>query len=163
MNADSLEDVEKVFKAAAKYRQKFNQDVVIDLIGYRKMGHNELDQPSFTQPLMYQQVAKMTPVARIYEQEALRKGFIDQAGIDAMKQTIRDTLESAYLNSKNTEYKSEDWMNEEWAAIKEVDVKKQIMSGVDVSRVRETGRQIATLPQDENFHKLVAKIFEQRL
>jgi 2-oxoglutarate dehydrogenase complex dehydrogenase (E1) component-like enzyme len=48
VNADSLEDVHKVFKAAATYRQKFNKDVVIDLIGYRKMGHNELDQPSFT-------------------------------------------------------------------------------------------------------------------
>jgi 2-oxoglutarate dehydrogenase E1 component len=53
VNADSPEDVDFVFRAAAKYRQKFNHDVVIDLIGYRKMGHNELDQPSFTQPLMY--------------------------------------------------------------------------------------------------------------
>lgn len=53
VNADSMEDVHFVFKAAAAFRQKFNRDVVIDLIGYRKMGHNELDQPSFTQPLMY--------------------------------------------------------------------------------------------------------------
>lgn len=67
INADSMEDVYYGFKIASEYRQKFNHDVVIDLIGYRKMGHNELDQPSFTQPLMYKQVAKMTPVARIYE------------------------------------------------------------------------------------------------
>lgn len=57
VNADSPEDVDFVFREAAKYRQRFHQDVVIDLIGYRKMGHNELDQPSFTQPLMYKQVA----------------------------------------------------------------------------------------------------------
>jgi len=67
VNADSMEDVAMVFRAAAEYRQKFNHDVVIDLIGYRKFGHNELDQPSFTQPFMYQQIPKMTPVARKYE------------------------------------------------------------------------------------------------
>ena len=53
VNADSLEDVHHVFRMAAEYRQKFHHDVVIDLVGYRKYGHNELDQPSFTQPLMY--------------------------------------------------------------------------------------------------------------
>lgn len=57
VNADSLEDVTFAFRTAALYRQKFNQDVVVDLIGYRKFGHNELDQPSFTQPLMYQKVS----------------------------------------------------------------------------------------------------------
>ena len=53
MNADSLEDVSKTFKFAAEYRQKFGKDIVIDLIGYRKMGHNELDQLAFTNPMMY--------------------------------------------------------------------------------------------------------------
>jgi 2-oxoglutarate dehydrogenase E1 component len=53
VNADSLEDVYHAFKIAAEYRQIFNHDVVVDLIGYRKFGHNELDQPSFTQPMMY--------------------------------------------------------------------------------------------------------------
>jgi 2-oxoglutarate dehydrogenase E1 component len=63
VNADSMDDVAKVFNIAAEYRQKFKHDVVIDLIGYRKHGHNELDQPSFTQPLMYKRVAEMKPVA----------------------------------------------------------------------------------------------------
>lgn len=61
-----MEDVDFAFQAAAEYRQVFNHDVVIDLIGYRKMGHNELDQPSFTQPLMYKLVDKMIPVAQKY-------------------------------------------------------------------------------------------------
>ena len=78
VNADSMEEVHTVFKAAAEYRQKFSHDVVIDLIGYRKFGHNELDQPSFTQPFMYQQIAKMTPVARIYENDLMKNGTINQ-------------------------------------------------------------------------------------
>lgn len=53
VNADAVDDVAKAFRAAAEYRQKFGEDIVIDLIGYRKFGHNELDQPAFTQPLMY--------------------------------------------------------------------------------------------------------------
>lgn len=57
-----MEDVANVFRLAAEYRQKFKQDVVIDVIAYRKMGHNELDQPMFTQPLMYSIVKKMDPV-----------------------------------------------------------------------------------------------------
>jgi 2-oxoglutarate dehydrogenase E1 component len=57
VNADSMDDVAKVFSIAAEYRQRFKNDVVIDLIGYRRHGHNELDQPSFTQPLMYKRVA----------------------------------------------------------------------------------------------------------
>jgi 2-oxoglutarate dehydrogenase E1 component len=56
VNADSMEDVRKVFRIAAEYRQKFHEDVVVDLIGYRKFGHNELDQPMFTQPLMYKKI-----------------------------------------------------------------------------------------------------------
>ena len=56
VNGDSIQDVVKVFRIAADYKCKFKQDVIIDLVGYRKAGHNELDQPSFTQPLMYKQV-----------------------------------------------------------------------------------------------------------
>lgn len=67
VNADDLESVHRAFKMAAEFRMVFQNDVVIDLIGYRLRGHNELDQPSFTQPLMYKQVDKMTPVARLYE------------------------------------------------------------------------------------------------
>lgn len=66
VNAHSMDDVAKVFRIAADYRQKFQKDVVIDLIGYRKMGHNELDQPMFTQPLMYNVVNKMNPVRNVY-------------------------------------------------------------------------------------------------
>ena len=104
VNANSMEDVCYAFKTAAAFRQTFNQDVVVDLIGYRKMGHNELDQPSFTQPLMYKQVAKMTPVAKIYEQQLLECGAVDQEVINGMKSTIHKILEESYAKSKDTTY-----------------------------------------------------------
>lgn len=66
VNADSMEDVQRTFKFAAEFRQKFMRDVVIDLIGYRKFGHNELDQPAFTQPMMYKIIQKHKPVRDLY-------------------------------------------------------------------------------------------------
>lgn len=75
VNADCLEDVARVFEIAAEFRQEFNTDVFIDLIGYRKMGHNELDQPSFTQPLMYNIIKNKQPVRNIYRQQLLNEGI----------------------------------------------------------------------------------------
>ena len=83
-----MEDVRFVFKAAAEYRQRFNHDVVIDLIGYRLHGHNELDQPMFTQPLMYKKVADMIPVARIYEKQLLDEGSITAEALQEKKDRI---------------------------------------------------------------------------
>ena len=117
VNANSVEDVCFVFKVAAEYRQKFQKDVVIDLIGYRKFGHNELDQPSFTNPMMYQKVSQMTPVARIYEQQLLDQGHLTQAELDQRKATISKHLEDAYVKSKSLTYNLEDWKTEEWGSI----------------------------------------------
>jgi 2-oxoglutarate dehydrogenase E1 component len=89
VNADDLDSVHFVFQAAAEYRQTFNHDVVIDLIGYRKFGHNELDQPAFTQPFMYKQISKMVPVARLYEQQLMNEGLLDLAQLDSMKNIMR--------------------------------------------------------------------------
>jgi len=78
VNADSPEDVARTFKAAADYRQKFGKDVVVDLIGYRKMGHNELDQPSFTNPLLYNIVNKMENVRDKYRKHCLASGVKEE-------------------------------------------------------------------------------------
>jgi 2-oxoglutarate dehydrogenase E1 component len=78
VNGDRVEDVSRTFAIAAEYRQKFNQDVIIDLIGYRKMGHNELDQPMFTQPMMYSIVSKKIPVRNIYRQQLLDEGIAEE-------------------------------------------------------------------------------------
>jgi len=74
------------------------------------MGHNELDQPSFTQPLMYQQVAKMTPVARLYEAELVEGGHLTADEVAAMKEDAISQLEEAYAKSKSLTYKAEDWV-----------------------------------------------------
>lgn len=162
VNADSMEEVYLVFKAAGEYRQKFKHDVIVDLIGYRKMGHNELDQPSFTQPLMYKQVAKMTPVARLYEAELLENGHLSAEEIQEMKDIAKGLLEEAYAKSKTLTYRAEDWVTQEWAEIMEHDIADAVDTGIAVDRVRDLGLLITQLPQEAEFHRLVRKIFETR-
>lgn len=107
-----------MFRIAADYKTKFKQDVIIDLIGYRKSGHNELDQPSFTQPLMYKRISKMTPVAKIYEKELVADGTLTQDQADGIKTKVKGILEKAYLDSKSHNFTVEDWNSEEWDILK---------------------------------------------
>ena len=162
VNADSAEDVNYVFRIAAEYRQKYNHDVVIDLIGYRKFGHNELDQPSFTQPMMYKRIAEMTPVARIYEQELLDNGTVDHATIERMKKRIVASLEEAYVKSKTHKFKAEDWITDQWEAIQGNNVETAIKTGMEINALKDVGNKITILPEDKTFHRLIRKIFEQR-
>ena len=140
----------------------FNQDVVVDLIGYRKYGHNELDQPSFTQPIMYSQVAKTAPVARIYEKFLVDNKYFTQEQVDAKKKRIIDHLENAYSKSKSHEFEAINWKTEEWASILNTNMEEAEKSGVELSVLKDIGIKISTLP-NEDFHRLIKKIFEQRV
>ena len=161
VNADSMDDVGKVFSIAAEYRQKFNHDVVIDLIGYRKHGHNELDQPAFTQPLMYKRVAEMKPVAEIYEDQLIKEGVITKEQSEQMKERVKVELERAYEASKSHKFAIEEWTSEEWEGIKQVN-NKTSSNGVKQDRLKELGLKITTLPDDWTFHPTVKKIYETR-
>ncbi len=161
VNADSMDDVAKVFQIAAEYRQRFKNDVVIDLIGYRKHGHNELDQPSFTQPLMYKRVAQMKPVAEIYEKQLLDEGVLTSEKANELKSRVKVELERAYEASKSHEFKIEEWTSDQWESIKDSN-KFGGNTGIKQDRLRELGLKIATLPDDWHFHPTVKKIYETR-
>ena len=111
---------------------------------------------------MYQQVAKMTPVARVYEAELVEGGHLTADEVAAMKEDAIAQLEEAYAKSKTLTYKAEDWVTQEWAEIMEHDVKDAANTGIDAKRFRELGSLIAELPKDADFHRLVKKIFEAR-
>lgn len=111
-----MDEVSRVFTIAAEYRQKFKTDVVVDLIGYRKMGHNELDQPMFTQPLMYSIVKNMTPVRDVFRKKLLGEG-IEEAKIKAIEEKTLSELNEAYMKSKNLTFHQEEWNSEQWEAI----------------------------------------------
>lgn len=159
VNADSMEDVQRTFKFAAEFRQKFHRDVIIDLIGYRKFGHNELDQPSFTQPLMYKIVNKMTPVRDIYRKQLLEQGIPEEALIK-IETHCRTTMEEAYAKSKSLKFTKEEWHTEEWAKVRQVEF--NLDTGVKHDTLMKIGTDITVLPSDGAFHPQIVKIFKAR-
>lgn len=104
----------------------------------------------------------MTPVARIYENNLLTNGTLNQEQLEGIKATIREKLLDAYNKAKTTAYNPEDWMTTEWEQIKQLDQKEAVMSGMDHARLRDIGLKITNLPQESNFHRLVKKIFDAR-
>ena len=105
VNADSIDDVVVVCQIAAEFRQKFHHEVIIDIIGYRRLGHNELDQPMFTQPLMYKLINKHPNVRQIYEQQLLDEGVINDEHLKKTHDWITTNLDEAYEKSKTYKFK----------------------------------------------------------
>lgn len=104
----------------------------------------------------------MVPVAQKYEKELIGDGVLTEATIKSMRDDAKSQLEEGYKNSKNTEYKAEDWVTDEWAEIMKVDQGEAIWSGVPAERIRDIGNAITKLPEDATFHRLIKKIFEAR-
>ena len=114
MNADDVENVIKVCKIAAEYRNRFKNDVVVDLIGYRKDGHNELDQPSFTQPLMYKKIKKHPNVLELYTKQLLEEGVLTEESNKQVRDKILNNMEEAYAKSRDQTFDQTQWEPKVW-------------------------------------------------
>ena len=143
---------------------RFKHDVVIDLVGYRRYGHNELDQPAFTQPLMYKRIKATKPVLQKYEEQLMKEGVLTPEMAHDMKAHIKTRIEKAYERSKTHKFNVEDWKNEEWEEIKKDNPKYGALkdTGVSLSVLNRIGEQITTLPDDWHFHPMVKKIYDTR-
>ena len=114
VNADDPEAVLKVFRLTGEYRQKWHTDVIIDLIGYRRHGHNEMDQPLFTQPIMYQKIQKHPSAATLYKQQLVAEGTLTQAEVDERQRVVSQSFADAFERSK-TYVGKPDWLESKWA------------------------------------------------
>jgi 2-oxoglutarate dehydrogenase E1 component len=114
VNGDDVESVVYVCELAANWRRTFKKDVVIDIVCYRKHGHNEVDQPSFTQPRMYQVISKKKPISEVYIEKLLAENSLNKEEIEEMKKTIWQKLEESYVKSKDYVPSSREWMSSAW-------------------------------------------------
>ncbi len=162
VNGDDPEAVVHCAKIATEYRQKFNRDVVIDMVCYRRFGHNEGDEPSFTQPLMYKKIRSHPTTLSIYSKKISSEGLLDENQINKTKLDFKKFLEKEYDSSKS--YKSElKWFDGVWSRFKPgLGKDKRGVSGVDKKVIIETGLKISKVPKNFNVHKTLKKIFEQR-
>lgn len=164
VNADDVIAVEKCCRIAAEYRMKFKKDIIIDIIGYRKYGHNELDQPSFTQPLMYELIKKKKNVLEIFEEQLIKDGVLTK---EDAKTNYRDKvwnhMTEEYNKAKQLEEEKASWVPSEWDTIKVPKNYREFRNtGVEVKKLKAIGQEICTIPEDFDAHKMIRKIYEAR-
>jgi 2-oxoglutarate dehydrogenase E1 component len=163
VNGDDPEAVVHCAKIATEYRQKFNRDVVIDIVCYRRFGHNEGDEPSFTQPIMYKKIKSHQSTLKIYGNKLSDEGLTTIDKLEDQKNKFKFFLEEEFESSKN--YKSElKWFDGAWSRFKPgLGKDKRGLSGVEKERLLEIGKKISTIPENFSVHKTLKKIFNQRL
>ena len=162
VNGDDPEAVVHCAKIATEYRQKFNRDVVIDMVCYRRFGHNEGDEPSFTQPIMYKKIRSHPTTLSIYSKKISSENLLSDSQIEQNKQKFKKFLESEFNSSKN--YKSElKWFDGVWSRFKPgLGKDKRGVSGVDNKTIIDTGKKICRIPKNFTIHKTLKKILEQK-
>ncbi len=162
VNGDDPEAVVHCAKVATEYRQKFNRDVVIDIVCYRRFGHNEGDEPSFTQPIMYKKIKSHPTTLSIYGQKLSEEGLTSFEKLKNDKSDFKKFLEKEFASSKN--YKSElKWFDGVWSRFKPgLGKDKRGVSGVEKNKLIAVGKKISTVPENFNVHKTLKRIFELR-
>jgi len=137
VNADDPEAVMHVCNVAAEWRATFHKDVVIDLVSYRRNGHNEIDEPMFTQPLMYQKIRKHKNCLEIYSDKLVNEGIVTQDDVKSVREKYEKICEEAFdLAKKETHIKYKDWLDSPWSGFFE---------GKDPLKVAPTGVKEETL------------------
>ncbi|CAL9078358.1 unnamed protein product [Musa textilis] len=163
VNGDDMEAVVHVCELAAEWRQTFHSDVVVDVVCYRRFGHNEIDEPSFTQPKMYQVIRNHPSALEIYQNELLESGVISKEEIDSIRSKVTSILNEEFINSKDYVPKRRDWLSAFWTGFKSPEQISRIRNtGVRPEILKRVGQAITSLPENFKPHRAVKKIFEQR-
>jgi len=162
VNGDDPEAVVHCAKIATEFRQKFNRDVVIDIVCYRRFGHNEGDEPSFTQPLMYKKIKTQPTILEKYSVKISEEGLSTLSVIKDQKNNFKNYLEKEFEASKN--YKSElKWYDGTWSRFKPALGKdKRGVTGVDKKKIIAIGKKITSIPENFAIHKTLKKIFKNK-
>ena len=167
VNGDDVEAVVQTMEIAIKYRQEFSRDVFIDLLCYRKYGHNEGDEPKFTQPKLYKLIAKHPNPREIYLKRLIDEKVIsNQEGADmekAFDDMLQDRLDEAKQieKAKITNFLEDVW--KDYRKSKEEDFRKSIDTGVDKDKLIQLGHQLNKLPEGRNYFRKIVKLFDDRL
>jgi len=163
VNGDDPEAVTHVAKVAAEFRQRFHKPVVIDMFCYRRHGHNEGDEPSFTQPLMYKRIRKHRPVVDIYAEQLAQEGLFDETQIQELRNAARTTLDEEFDAAEAYRPNRADWLDGRWAGIGFADEgARRGKTEVPIETLREVSEKINTIPEHINAHKTLRRIFDNR-
>lgn len=158
VNADDVEAVVHCSRIAIEYRQKFKKDVVIDMICYRRHGHNEGDEPMFTQPRMYKRIATHPTTRDIYAQKLIRENVLTEAEIEAQMGQFIAQLDNAFEAASGYKSNKADWLDGAWSGLTVAsgDARRGD-TGVNIDRLKEIGKALSEVPDNINVHSKITR------
>ncbi len=166
VNGDDPEAVTFACKLAIDFRQQFKRDVVIDMWCYRRFGHNEGDEPSFTQPLMYERIRKHPPVSQLCAAKLQDEGVIDAGWADARRAEFTARLEGDFEAAKTYKPNKADWFAGRWSGLHAPadpeNARRNVATGVSEKLFDSIGRTLTTIPADVEAHKTLRRVIDAR-
>ncbi|MDT8409065.1 MAG: 2-oxoglutarate dehydrogenase E1 component [Wenzhouxiangellaceae bacterium] len=161
VNGDDPEAVLFITRVAADFRREFKKDVVIDLVCYRRLGHNEADEPAATQPRMYQVIRKLDSVYTQYSRELIEDGLVDRDGLDDWLKRFRDDLDDGEPVVELVDH-DDAITTVDWSPYLDSDWRDPVDTSMSVERVRALSESLTTLPEDFELHRQVERLIEAR-
>jgi 2-oxoglutarate dehydrogenase E1 component len=163
VNGDDPEAVVHVARIATEFRQLFHKDVVIDMICYRRFGHNETDEPSFTQPLMYRAIKDQPTTLELYATKLVSEGTLRQDDIKDMIAAFNKRLDEEFEASKSHLPNRADWLDGRWAGFETAkDGDRRGETSVSMDKLKLVGKALSTAPADFHLHKTIARQLEAK-
>ena len=163
VNGDDPEAVTYAAKVATEFRQKFSKDVVIDMFCYRRFGHNEGDEPMFTQPVMYNEIKTHPSTRELYGQRLVAEGVLTTEELDQQVTDFEVYLDKEFEASKKFKAKKADWLDGEWKGLGlPEDDERRGKTGVAKKRLQQLGQSITTVPDNIEIHKTLARVIDGR-
>jgi 2-oxoglutarate dehydrogenase E1 component len=162
VNADDPEAAVFVARLALDYRMLFHKDVVIDLVCYRRHGHNEADEPAATQPAMYKVIRQHSTTRQLYAQRLVAEGTLTQADADAMPEQYRDGLDKGRPQARAALGMIGNKFTVDWTHYSQADWTERVRTGVELARLESLGKRLLELPPDLTLHPRVANIMSNR-
>ncbi len=165
-NGDNPEAVVFCAKVATEFRQRFHKPVVIDMFCYRRFGHNEGDEPAFTQPKMYKVIRKHPTVLELYGKKLEAEGVVAAGEVDSMRAEWRERLEGEYQAGQAYKPNKADWLDGRWSGLKAVSLQdddpRRGETGVAEEKLKEIGEKITRVPEGFNVHRTVKRFLDNR-
>src|SRR3954449_2940745 len=165
VNGDDPEAVVYAAKVAIEFRQQFGKDVVVDMFCYRRFGHNEGDEPGFTQPLMYKKIRQQPSTLEIYSKKLITEGVVTEGEVEKMRTDWRARLEAEYEAAMGYRPNKADWLDGQWAKFKfadNIDDPRRGNTGVKLETLRDIGQKITTVPQGFHVHRTIQRFLDNR-
>ena len=166
VNGDDPEAVTFACKLAVEYRQAFKRDIVIDMWCYRRFGHNEGDEPKFTQPLMYDAIRAHPKVSHIYSDKLIAEGVIEEGTAPQLRQEFDDLLQEEFDAAKSYKPNAADWFGGRWAGLnkpaEEESARRNVETAIEKKLFDSLGRTLTTVPDDHNVHKTLTRVLKAK-